>query len=139
MSQLETLELIESYYRAFNAGNAEGMLALLSDGVAHDINQGSRELGKPKFREFLARMSASYQETLTDLSYSVSLDGSRAAVEYLVLGKYLQADLGLPEAHGQSYRLPGGAFFAIEGGKITRITNYYNLEDWLSQVRGEAP
>jgi steroid delta-isomerase-like uncharacterized protein len=135
VSRLETLALIESYYRAFNAGDAEGMLELLSDDVAHDINQGARETGKVKFREFLARMTGSYQETLTDLSFSVSIDGSRAAAEYLVLGKYLKGDVGLPEAHGQTYRLPGGAFFSIEGGRITRVTNYYNLEDWLAQVR----
>ena len=31
--------------------------------------------------------------------------------------------------------LPGGAFFALRDGVIARVTNYYNLEDWLAQVR----
>lgn len=38
-------------------------------------------------------------------------------------------------AHGQAYVLPGGAFFELGGGLVTRVTNYYNLEDWLAQVR----
>jgi steroid delta-isomerase-like uncharacterized protein len=61
-------------------------------------------------------------------------DGTRAAAEFVVLGEYLVTDEGLPEAKGQKYRLPAGAFFDIKGGKVARITNYYNLEDWIRQV-----
>ena len=62
-------------------------------------------------------------------------DGARAAAEYLVQGEYLAADKGLPPARGQRYELPGGAFFDIRDGRIARVSNYYNLEDWLAQVR----
>ena len=58
-----------------------------------------------------------------------------AAAEYVVHGEYLIADDGLPPANGQKYVLPGGAFFDIRDGSISRISNYYNLEDWLAQVR----
>ena len=51
---------------------------------------------------------------------------------YLVFGR---EDAGLPEARGQAYVLPGGAFFDIRGGRIARVSNYYNLEDWIAQVR----
>jgi hypothetical protein len=30
--------------------------------------------------------------------------------------------------------LPAGAFLEVAGGRITRITTYYNLQDWLAQV-----
>jgi hypothetical protein len=40
----------------------------------------------------------------------------------------------LPEAKQQHYRLPVGAFFSIKNNKISRVTNYYNLQDWISQV-----
>jgi steroid delta-isomerase-like uncharacterized protein len=53
----------------------------------------------------------------------------------VVHGEYLEADEGLPPAHGQTYVLPGGAFFGIREGRIARVTNYYNLEHWLAQVR----
>lgn len=133
-----TRQLLEAYYGAFNAGDREGLLALLTDDVVHDVNQGPREVGKEAFRAFLARMDASYEEQITELAYLTSEDGSRAASEYVVLGKYLRTDEGLPEAKGQTYRLPGGAFFDIVGGKIARVTNYYNLEDWLRQVRSSG-
>ena len=49
-------------------------------------------------------------------------------------GTYLATDEGLPEAKGQTYSLPAGAFFEVEGGRIARVTNYYNMKDWLRQV-----
>jgi steroid delta-isomerase-like uncharacterized protein len=37
-------------------------------------------------------------------------------------------------AQGQAYSLPVGAFFEVADGRITRVTNYYNVKDWVSQV-----
>jgi len=53
-----------------------------------------------------------------------------------VLGEYLSTDDGLPEARGQKYNLPAGAFFTIREGQVARVTNYYNLQDWIAQVSG---
>lgn len=136
MSRTETLELLKRYYAAFAANDPEGMLACLAEDVAHDVNQGARQTGKEAFRAFLAHMDRSYAETLEDMVLMASEDGSRAAAEFVVHGRYLATDPGLPEANGQSYVLPAGAFFAIEGGLISRVTVYYNLEDWIRQVGG---
>lgn len=129
------IELVLSYYAAFNRGDWDGMLALLADDVIHDLNQGPRETGKPAFAAFLQRMARCYREQLHDVVVLASEDGTRAAAEYLVHGQYLQADAGLPPARGQRYLLPGGAFFDLRDGRIARVSNYYNLQDWLAQVR----
>lgn len=134
MTAESTVLLLKRYYEAFNAGDVEGFFALLSDDVVHDVNQGSREKGKTAFRAFFARMSRCYRERIGDISITASSDGSRAAAEFTVQGTYLEADDGLPPANGQTYQLPGGAFFEIRGGQIIRVTNYYNLPDWLRQV-----
>lgn len=126
--------LIHNYYTAFNAGDMNAFLALLTDDVVHDINQGQRETGKDAFRTFMDRMNRNYREQLVDMVIMTSDDGSRAAAEFVVLGEYLVTDEGLPAAKGQKYRLPAGAFFDIRDGKVARITNYYNLEDWIAQV-----
>ncbi len=125
-------QLIQSYYDSFHSQNIEAFLSLLSDDVIHDINQGDRQIGKGAFRAFLEQMNRCYRERLTHLVIMTS--GPRAAAEFMVEGTYLTTDPGLPEAKGQSYRLPAGAFFEIEAGKITRISNYYNLADWIAQV-----
>ena len=127
--------LILDYYAAFNHGDWAAMLALLTDDVAHDLNQGRRETGRDAFAAFLARMDRSYREQLRDIVVMAAPDGLRASAEYVVHGEYLVDDEGLPPAHGQKYVLPGGAFFDLRDGKIARVTNYYNLEDWIAQVK----
>lgn len=128
------MSLIEQYYAAFNARDWDAFFALVHDDVLHDLNQGPREAGLDTFKAFMDRMNRSYSEQLHDIHVMYSADGSRAAAEYIVDGTYLANDEGLPPATGQTYSLPGGAFFEIENGKIRRITNYYNLQDWIRQV-----
>lgn len=134
MSVDATRKLLADYYGAFNRRDWPTFLGLLTDDVIHDVNQGGREIGKAAFEAFMDKMNRSYSEEIVDISINVNVDGSRAAVEFLVLGKYLKTDEGLPEANGQTYRLPAGAFFDIRDRKVARVTNYYNLNDWLKQV-----
>ncbi|EPC03279.1 hypothetical protein L861_17200 [Litchfieldella anticariensis FP35 = DSM 16096] len=129
-------DLIQAYYAAFNAGDMDTFLALLDDEVVHDINQGERQVGKAAFADFMAHMNRCYRERLSDMVIMVNDDGSRGAAEFVVHGEYLVTDEGLPEAEGQTYELPAGAFFEIHDGKVTRVTNYYNLNDWIAQVTG---
>ncbi|PPC89213.1 MAG: isopropylmalate/homocitrate/citramalate synthase [Methylobacter sp.] len=130
----DSISLIEQYYAAFNQGDMDTFLSLLTDDVIHDINQGRREIGKDAFKQFMACMNNNYKEQLVDMVIMATADGQRAAAEFVVLGEYLKTDEGLPEANGQTYRLPAGAFFEIRDGKVARITNYYNLQDWIAQV-----
>jgi len=135
-ARTDAIAVLARYYSAFNAGDWQGMLDCLSDDVAHDVNQGERVTGKAAFAQFLAHMERCYKERLDDLVLMASEDGRRASAEFVVHGAYLTTDEGLPEATGQTYVLPAGAFLALEGGKITRLTMYYNLADWTKQVVG---
>ena len=129
-------DIIAAYLAAFNRGDWSGMLVLLADEVVHDINQGGAEHGKPAFAAFLDRMARCYREELRDIVIMVGRDGARAAAEFQVMGEYLAQGSGLPPAHGQRYALPAGAFFSLTDGRISRVTMYYNLPEWLRQVAG---
>lgn len=129
-----TTTLLQNYYAAFNRADWNGFLAMLTDDVIHDVNQGGREVGRAAFGAFMERMNRCYSEQIADIVIMVAPGGARAAVEFTVLGQYLKTDEGLPEARGQTYKLPGGAFFDIRDGKVARVSNYYNLQDWLKQV-----
>lgn len=134
MSATETETLLRRYYEAFNRGDSDSMLACLADTVVHDVNQGERRSGKEAFRAFNARMAHCYQEKLENIVVMSTADGARGSAEFNVVGTYKNTDEGLPAAKGQTYVLPAGAFFAIKNAQITRVTNYYNLTDWLMQV-----
>ena len=129
-----TRATLETYYAAFNAGDAVGMLACLTDDIEHRVNEGGIRRGKELFAEFCSHMGVSYRETLKDMVIFVNEDATRGAAEFVVHGEYLQTDPGLPEAKGQKYILPAGAFFDLRDGKIARVTTFYNLQDWVAQV-----
>lgn len=129
------MDSVALYFEAFNRGDVDGMLACLTEDVAHHVNEGEVRIGKELFASFCAHMSRCYAETLTDMVIMTNPDGTRAAAEYVVNGTYIQTDVGLPEATGQTYTLPAGSFFDLRAGKISRVTTYYNLADWTRQVR----
>ncbi len=131
---MTTPEILTNYFAAFNRGDTATMLDLVSDDVTHHVNQGGIRKGKATFAEFNAHMTRCYREKLEDIVIFGSSDPRRAAAEFTVCGEYLTTDEGLPEANGQTYQLPAGSFFTITEGKISRITTYYNLQDWLDQV-----
>ena len=127
---------VAAYFDAFNAGDTAAMLALLTEDVAHHVNEGGVREGRAAFAAFCAHMARCYAERLEDLVILTAPDGTRVAAEFTVHGRYLATDAGLPEARGQTYALPAGSFFTLSGGRIARVTTYYNLAEWVRQVSG---
>jgi steroid delta-isomerase-like uncharacterized protein len=127
-------DVITEYFAAFNAGDAEGMLALVTEDVEHHVNQGAIRHGKAAFAEFLAEMDRAYAERAEDIVLFATGDGTRAAAELTIHGTYKATQEGLPLAAGQTYVLPVGSFFTLRDGRIARVTTYYNMADWLRQV-----
>ncbi len=134
MTKADAILLLQRYYAAFNAGDRETFFSLLTEDVVHDINQGGSEKGVAVFRSFIDRMDRSYREQIEDIVIMADESGTRAAAEFMVRGEYLATDDGLPEAAGQTYLLPAGAFFTLRDGRVARVTMYYNLQEWLRQV-----
>jgi steroid delta-isomerase-like uncharacterized protein len=128
------LATLARYYAAFNAQSPEAMLAEVTDDIEHRVNEGQIRRGRALFAQFCAHMGVSYREELRDIVLFATPDGRRGAAEFVVHGTYLQTDPGLPEARGQTYVLPAGAFFDLREGRISRVSTFYNLSDWVAQV-----
>ena len=110
------------------------MLDLLHPEIKHEANQGDTRVGKELFTEFLAHMERCYDERLTDMVFFSEPKNERVGVEFVVNGTYISTDSDLPEAKGQKYVLPAGAFLEVKDGKIARVTTYYNLPLWMKMV-----
>ena len=126
------MKLLQDYYDRFNARDVEGFLALLHPDVVHEVSQGETRVGVEAFREFLGHMNRCYRETVSELV--IFSHGERGAAELMLDGEYLATDGDLPPAHGQRYRLRVGAFFEVKEGRISRVSNHYNIQDWLRQI-----
>lgn len=131
----QAIRIIQQYYDAFNEGLMDKFFSLLTEDVVHEINQGSQEVGKEVFRTFMKKMNRHYKEKAIELVIFANEIGTRAAAEFFIEGEYLMTDPDLPPAKGQRYRVRCGAFFELKGEKISRVTNYYNLKDWIFQVQ----
>lgn len=127
------LEVVKSYYDSFNSKEFSKMLSFLSEDVRHDLNQGKTQVGLAAFSKFMDHMNECYDEYLEDLTIMGNHDG-RVAAEFYVRGTYLKTDGNLPPAHKQTYRIRAGAFLEVKNHKITRVTTYYNLPEWIEAV-----
>ncbi len=129
---MNTEQIIQTYFDAFNRHDLEAQIGTLSDNVIHDLNEGGQEIGREAFQKFKMHMDECYREQIADLV--IMINGSRGAAEFTVNGEYIKADAGLPPANGQRYSIPAAAFFEVANGKITRVTSYYNLKNWIAAV-----
>ncbi|MDH1265553.1 nuclear transport factor 2 family protein [Pseudomonas sp. GD03944] len=127
-------ELVTRYFHALNERDARACLALLSDDVCLDLNQGMREEGRQAFAAYLARNQRCYRESFDNLVILGEPSGRHAACEFTLSGEYLATDDGLPDACGQSYQLQAATFFEIRDGLICRVSQHFNLPEWLAQV-----
>lgn len=127
--------IIENYYKAFNNADYQTMLSFLDESIAHEINQGSTQVGIENFKKFLAHMENCYKEHLEDIVVMDAGDGKHYSAEFLVNGEYLKTDGDLPKANGQKYKLKAGTFFEVSNNKIKRVTTYYNLPLWIEMVK----
>jgi steroid delta-isomerase-like uncharacterized protein len=126
---------LQRYYDAFNRKDVKTFVGLLTDDVVHEINQGGIEKGKEPFRKFMEKMNKCYDEKVEELVIFVNEKGDHAASEFFIRGKYIATDAGLPPARGQNYYIRCGTFFELKEGKISRVTTYYNLKEWLEKVK----
>lgn len=131
---MRDIDIVRAYYQHFNDQNWEGMFSLIDDEIRHEPNQGKPRIGKALFQEFMQGMDTSYAEELKDIVLFEGEKEGRIAAEFVVHGKYKKAEAGLPEAKGQPYVLPAAAFLEVKNGKISRVTTYYNLQQWIDLV-----
>lgn len=131
---VDVRDLLQRYFNALNDRDIRACLALVSDELVLEPNQGFAEQGRDAFAGFLERHLHCYREVIEPLMMLVAPEGRHAACEYRVTGEYLATDDGLPEACGQRYEMRVGAFFEIHNGLISRISLHFNLPDWLAQV-----
>ena len=129
-----SIDIITSYYAAFNRKDINAILNLCTEDVINDPNQGDSQSGKERLKDFLENAWAHFDEQVSDIVLMMNSDQSRVASEYRVQGTYYKTKPGLFPANDQKYDITCWAFFTIKQGKISRITRHYNTKQWLDIV-----
>ncbi len=128
------LALLKNYYGHFNAKQWDSMLSLVDEDLVHEISQGDAQVGKQNFKSFLSLMDKHYDENLDQMTFFTSDSVGHLSAEFICNGIYKVTAEGLPEAKRQTYSIRVGAFFEIKNNKIIRISNHYNMKNWVAQV-----
>lgn len=110
------------------------MLTLMTNDIAHHVNQSDVQHSHATFAKFYTHMDVNYRKTLSNIIIFTTTNGSHATAEFTMNGHYLQTNPNLPPAHNQSYILPTKSFFALHNKRICQMTTYYNLQNWIAQV-----
>ena len=119
MSRDDTAGLVRRFLDAVNASDSDTALGCLAEDVAHDLPDGTREIGHEAFRLFLAGRMRRADETIADIAIMTDTGGGRAAAEFTRRGRTVAGS-----APGQSYSVTAGLFFEIDDGQITRISDH---------------
>lgn len=120
--------LVTRYYQAINGLDWQKVSLLLAPDVLYESNQAAALVGQTEVLSFLKHWYERYFQEISDVEIFVSDEGSRAAAEFMIIGSPIDGQPGF------TYELRGGAFFDIEHGKISRLTDYYHPDEWNTQL-----
>jgi steroid delta-isomerase-like uncharacterized protein len=126
--------LLAEWLAAFNAGDADRLLALFTDdGLWEEPAIGLAARGPDEIRAHLERLFTA----APDIGYAVTssvVAGDGAVVEWVVTGTYSADFPGLPPAAGQPFSFRGASVFEMTDGKIQRYTEYWDAYAFLVQL-----
>jgi len=126
-------EVIDAFYAAYNAHDAEAAAALYAEGGRHiEGASGKARAG----HEALAAGLRGFFGMLEGLRFSEVKRlycGPHVLVDYLMQG-VMTRDLGPMKARGQVIALPGVHHFRIESGLIAETVDYWDFNEFQRQV-----
>ncbi|HYF97644.1 MAG TPA: hypothetical protein VD770_01535 [Coxiellaceae bacterium] len=133
MSHLKIQEIVENFYRFFNASEFESLFSLIDDSMIHEINYVQTK-GKDKFIDFILKNKKHYDETVSDYVLMSSDDMNCLTTKFKVKGKYVHTDDSALPASNQDYELDVINYFEIKNNKIVKGLCWFNENEFIRQV-----
>src|SRR5687768_13165604 len=101
------IEVVKKYYEAYNKGDVDAQVAIMTDKFRHEPNQGEISVGKEKYASYAKDLKQYVNEKCLNVEYFASAKNpSHVIAEYVVEGKYVKSMEGYPKAANQKYKLP---------------------------------
>jgi Ketosteroid isomerase-related protein len=110
---------------------AAGYLA--EDCTFTNIGTGQHFVGRDPVREDFVALLAMYSEMRIEKTTFLCTSDGHFATEWIMTGVHTGDAPGLP-ATGKPFRISGAGVGEIRDGKLARITEYWNMAEFLIQV-----
>jgi steroid delta-isomerase-like uncharacterized protein len=123
----------KDYLAAKNSHDVAKIAALWTeDSVDDDVASGQVTHGKKELKASFSDIFAAFPNVKWELK-SLFSAGDRIAVEWVETGTQTGDWAGIP-ATGKSYSIRGASLMEVREGKISRLTSYWNMADFLQQL-----
>ena len=113
---MSKFEIVQSFYKAWAAGDLDGSLAYCADDIVWDNVPLKPFEGKARVREFLEKFARGMSNTHYDIKNHLE------SGDLLMLEGVENYDKG-----GQSVSVPYMAVFKFRDGRITHMSDYFDL------------
>jgi len=131
------MSAVTDLYERFNAGDLEGVLALLTDDfVLEDVAAGATFNGPDGFREWVEPFVRAMPDARTEVTRVVD-GGEWVATEHTGRGTHtgpLATPAGEVPPTGRAVELRFGEFFQLRDGKVASLRAYWDIASLLRQV-----
>ena len=127
-----------AWAEAWTSADADQLLALYAeDAVYEEKPTNSVATGHEEIRTLYEGTHAIFSDIEVTTTTGFQAE-SWAAIEGTFAGKYTGHLSGLPACAGQPFSVPFAAIFELEGEKIRRSADYFDLSSVLAQIGAPA-
>jgi steroid delta-isomerase-like uncharacterized protein len=126
--------VVREWAAAWNTGDPERMAGLFTeDGAYEDHAFQVVFRGKDGIAQWVSITTGAIDDTHVEVTEAFR-SGDRIAVQWTFSGKDTAGGLGGQPPTGESFSVPAASVFEMEGNKIRRVDDYYNLADLQRQL-----
>jgi steroid delta-isomerase-like uncharacterized protein len=133
MATTQAAELLVELAAAWTEHDVDKLLSLCTDDcVYEDVTMAAVNRGKSELQAFATGLLAAFPDFKMNVNCAV-VAGDGAAIEWTMAGTH-KGDLpGMP-ATGRPFTVRGASMCEIQGGKIKRISDYWDMATFLKQI-----
>jgi len=137
MAEQTGTTVVNGIIEAFNAGDLEGLLTLVTPNVIYEeTGTGRRVQGVEDYRELLRGWRQSFSDVNGKVTSSLE-SGNRVAIEVTWTGTH-DGPLPLPTGEvpptGKSIEIQASIWCTLDGQKVAEIHNYVDVLTMLQQI-----
>lgn len=126
-------KMYRDYCASWSSHDAEKLATFFTDDLVYeDVPMNVMQRGKEEFKASWTVFFDACPDFKIELK-TVVVSGDRGASEWTMSGKPVKDLPGLP-ATGKGFSIRGASIFELQGGKIKRNADYWDLVSMLQQV-----
>jgi len=127
-------KMMGDYLAAMNAHDLDKMLTFFTDDAVYDCTPRDKvSRGKEEIKDGFSSTFTSFPDLKIEVKSAFNAS-DQGVSEWVMSGTFAKSDIpGMP-ATGKKFSVRGATVNAFKGGKISRVTNYWNLAEFLQQV-----